>query len=273
MDWKHWLKWRPWKRRVVEAGATTPAVPSDEHAALRELLFADEPLESVVRFVREQEASGGGVSSLWRRLADVAELVARREHSRAVEELRRLMDDEGHDARSCFQFWNFLRQLGEVPSPDVATRVLGLVVEDARHGALDILAAYWDGTARLMDAKGGFRIFTKPAPVMVDHMRRDLRVCEPLVAATRPASSPRAAPPVGSRGRVTVLTPAGLRVRDGEWEELRADALCGPVLQMADALRERLLRGVAAMGPPWEHGVLALPGPGGPDGEGGPLVH
>jgi hypothetical protein len=78
---------------------------------------------------------------------------------------------------------------------------------------------------------------------------------------------------VGPQCRITVLTPAGLRIREGAWEALRADALCGPVLQMADALRERLRREVVAMGAPWEHDVIAGPGPRGPDGDGGPLVH
>lgn len=270
MNWKRWLQWWPWKRRVADVGDAGPAAPPDEYAALRELLFADEPLEGVACFVGQQEALGVGVSSLWRRLADVAELVARGEHPRAIEALHRLMADEGHDARSSFQFWNFLRQLGEVPGPEVAMRVLGLVVEHARHGTSEILAAYWDGTARLLDAKGAFRMFTKPAPAMVDQMRGDLGVCQPLAEATRPASGPRAAPPAGARCRITVLTPAGLRIREGAWEALRSDALCGPVLQMADALRERLMREVAAMGAPWEQGVMTGPEQG---GEGGPLVH
>ena len=249
-----------------------PEVPRDTYAPLRMLLYADESLEHVARFVLQQEALGEVIRPLWRRLADVAAWVAQGHRQRAIEELHRLLEDEGHDARSCFQFWNYLRQLGETPAPAVATRILGVVIEHARQGPPEILSAYWDGSARVMDAKGDFRAFTNPAPPMVDHVRQALSVCRPLVEATNPASGPRPAPPVGARCRITVLTPAGLRAREGEWEALWNDEVSGAVLEMAGALSERLWEAAAEKGL-WSSGGAPWPRRGGQGGEGGPLVH
>jgi hypothetical protein len=272
MNWRSWLRRKPPKPPAEGDVGGKPRAPRDTHAPLRELLFADESLECVARFVLQQEALGAGVGSLWRRLANVAAWVAQEHRERAIEELHRLLEDKGQDARSCFQFWNYLRQLGQPPAPEVAVRVLGFVIEHARRGSPEILSAYWDGSARLLDVRGDFSAFTHPSPVMVAHVRRCLRVCQPLVDATRPANGPRPAPPDGTRCRITVLTPAGLRAREGDWEALWADEVCGPVLEMAEELSQRLMEDAVEKGL-WRSDVAPWPGRGGASGEGGPLVH
>ncbi|NMO16302.1 hypothetical protein HPC49_49405 [Pyxidicoccus fallax] len=272
MRWMNGLRRLLRRRTGRENGALGSAVVWDPHASLREQLFADESLESVARFVLQQEAMGGQVSSDCRRLARVAAWVAREHRALAIEELYRLLEDEGHDARSCFQFWNYLRQLGEAPGPEVAARILGLVIEHSRQGRPEVVCAYWDGTARWLDGRGDFTGFTDPAPFMVDEMRRLLRVCGPLVEATGPLRHPRPPPPSGTRCRLTVLTPAGLRMREGLLEELWGDAVCGPVLEMAGELTERLMKESQSMGL-WRPGMAPWPKRGGPDGGGGSTVH
>jgi hypothetical protein len=271
MGWMDWLKRKPSKPLAPGGEQAMPGGARDIYAPLRELIFADESLEGVARFVLEQEASGTEAKEVWKRLAKVAAQVAQGERRPAIEELYRLLEDEGEDARSCFQFWNYLRQLGEQPGPAVATRVLGLVIEHSRHGGPEILSAYWDGNARLMDASGDFRMFSDPAPFMVAAVRRWLRVCRPLAEGVVPMSGPRPAPPSGSRCRITVLTPGGLRTCEGEWDALWADALCGPVMEMAGALTERLVAVLEDNGT-WRSGVAPLPRSGGL-GAGSSQVH
>ena len=267
-----WLKRKlsKWHRREDREEAPVAAV--DEHAPRRALIFADESLESVARFVLQQEALGARVGPVWQRLAAVAAGVAQGHRARAIEELYRLLEDAGDDARSCFQFWNYLRQLGDAPGPEVAVRILGLVIEHSRHGRPELVSAYWDGTARWLDVMGDFQGFTNPAPSMVAEMQRFLRVCLPLVEATGPSSGPRPPPPTGARCRITVLTPAGLRMREGLWEELWDDEVCGPVLEMVGELTERLMRESQSMGL-WRQGMSPWPRRGGPDGGGSSSVH
>lgn len=272
MSWKDWLRRKPRKQAGREDSGAVPGAPGDEYGPLRELIFADESLEAVARFVLEQEAQGEEVRPTWRRLARVAAWVAQEHRGLAIEELYRILEDERDDARSCFQCWNFLRQLGEVPGPEVARRVLGLVIERSHAGRPELVAAYWDGTARWLDVKGGFRIFTDPDPSMVANIRRRLRVCRPLVEVTDASSGPRPPPPTGPRCRITVLTPAGLRMREGTWAALWDDDVTGPVLEMGGELTERL----TDASPPkelWRPGVGPWPRRSGPEGEGGPSVH
>jgi hypothetical protein len=275
MNWSSWWKrkrQKPQKPLGTEVRQVEPGSPWDSYAPLRELIFADESLERVAGFVAQQERSGQKVRPLWKRLARVADWVARGQRSLAVEELHCLLEDEGEDARSYFQFWHYLRQLGELPGPAIATRILGLVIEHSRQGRPELLSAYWDGTARWLDAKGGFQGFTNPDAIMVDNIRGCLGVCEPLVEATSPSTGPRPAPPVGARCRITVLTPAGLRSREGTWEALWDDAVCGPVLDVAGALSERLLEDLEGKGL-GTTGVAPWPRRGGQGGDGGSLVH
>ncbi|MFP2908497.1 hypothetical protein ACLESD_26275 [Pyxidicoccus sp. 3LFB2] len=269
MSWRKWLKRKPPKRRVGEDRKPESGLPAEAYAPLRELIFADESLEQVAGFVAQQVRAGEDVRPLWKRLAQVAAWVSKGQRPLAVEELRRLLEDEGEDARSFFQFWNYLRQLGEVPGPAVATRILGLVVEYSREGRPAFLAAYWDGTARLLEANGEFQGFTNPDALMVDNVREFLAVCGPLVEATRPSPGPRPAPPVGERCLITVLTPAGLRSREGTWAALWDDAVSGPVLDMAAELRQRLLE--YALGPA-AGGAAPWPGRRSQGGAGGPPV-
>ncbi|MCY1018422.1 hypothetical protein [Pyxidicoccus sp. MSG2] len=265
-----WLKRKP-SKQLADGAQAGPVAAQDLYAPLRELIFADESLEGVARFVLQEEASGTQARPLWTRLAKVAAQVAQGQRRPAIEELYRLLDDEGEDARSCFQFWNYLRQLDEQPGPAVATRVLGLVIEHARQGGPEILSAYWDGTARMLPASGDFRMYTEPAPFMVAEVRRWLRVCKPLAEGVEPLKGPRPPPPSGSRGRITVLTPGGLRTREAEWDALWEDALCGPVLEMAGALSERLVAVLEQNGT-WRSGVAPWPRRGG-QYAGGSQVH
>jgi hypothetical protein len=270
MGWTDWLKRKP-SKQLADGEQAGVGAAQDIYAPLRELIFADESLEGVARFVLQEEASGKPAKPLWTRLAKVAAQVAQGQQRPAIEELYRLLDDEGEDARSCFQFWNYLRQLGEQPGPAVATRPLGLVIEHARHGGPEILAAYWDGTARMMAAGGDFRMYTEPAPFMVADVRRWLRVCRPLAETVEPLKGPRPPPPSGSRVRITVLTPGGLRTREGAWDALWEDGVCGPVMEMAGALTERLVAVLEQNGT-WQSGVAPWPRQGGRSA-GGSQVH
>ncbi len=263
----------PFKRQASSKHLTAgtqrgPGEPRDVHADLRELIFADEPLERVATYAAEQDTDA---ESSWKRLAEVAALVREDHAALAIPALYRILEDAGDDSRDVFQVWNYLRQLGEVPAPEVARRILGLVIERSLQDSQEILAAYWDGKARHLNARKDYHLFESPAPFMVAAIRRFLRTSRPLVETTLPSSAPRAAPPSGGRCRISVLTPAGLHVCEDTWDALWSSDVGGPILGEAGWMTHRLIQAARSTGL-WKREVAPWPTREGQDG-GPPRVH
>lgn len=229
----------PKPRQPLNGRRPSPGGPVDVYSDLRELLFADEPLEGAAAWAAQQ---GPEAQAVWQCLAEVAARLQRGQTAQAIAELYRLLEDERADARNCFQAWRYLRQLGEAPSPEVARRVLGIVIEHSLRGGPEFLAAYWDGSARLLDAAEDFYGFVAPAPFMVAAVRRFLRTGRPLVDATPALSTPRAAPPSGARCRISVLTPAGRHECEDTWDRLWNAEVSGWILDAAGGLSSELRR-------------------------------
>lgn len=234
VGWLRWLRTLEWPWKQQAAGA----VKQDLLAELRALLFADEGLESVARYAVGRSRRKANDS--WDFFARAAEQ-ARGGHPReARKQLRSLLELAGLDARSRLLAWHCLRQLGETPSREEAGRVLGIIIEGESRQGPDILAAYADGTARLLPPGGDYLMSEKPSAAQLLDIRRFLRTGQPLVHARRPLRGPRSAPPSGTRCRISVLTPAGHHVQEGEREALKQERRTGPILHAAETISRAL---------------------------------
>jgi hypothetical protein len=137
--------------------------------------------------------------------------------------------------------WSALRQLGEAPSEADGQRVLGVVVEVPQPRGLDTLAAYADGRARYFNQAGGAVIWEEPdrpeGELARDVVNRGQQAIElvPAVAKRTPSG--------GAIVRVTLLTPGGLHVKEGSFDELGA----GPLSPTVDAAT-RLLQALVEAG-------------------------
>ena len=81
---------------------------------------------------------------------------------------------EGIESRQTLLAWTFLRANGVTPAVDIASKVLGVVVELPIDSSHDVLAAYADGSARYLNHGG-------PAIVIEDAGMTD---AGKLIAAT-----------------------------------------------------------------------------------------
>jgi hypothetical protein len=267
VGWLQWLRtlrwtWWPWASR------STKQDPLEE---LRRLLFADEALESVGGYAAARPR--GRADDSWSFFARASERVCEGRPRLARQELHGLLELEGLDARSRLLAWHCLRQLGEAPSREEAGRVLGIIVESDSPQGPEILAAYADGTARLLPPGGAFLMFERPSPRQHRVILGFLRTGRSLVQARRPLRGPRPAPPSGTWCRVSVLTPAGHRLQVGERLALLRDRRVGPILSEAESLARGLNAELELAAGGWEEETASGTLDGEDTGTGGPVIH
>ncbi|MCP3144187.1 hypothetical protein [Pyxidicoccus xibeiensis] len=233
------MGWPRWFQKRLKQRASPRPVEEDPLAELREMLFADESLESAARFA----ASRGeltGKNAAWGFFARAADRL--REHHRegAIRELQEMLVQHGDDSRFRLLAWHCLRWLGQHPDRQESARILGIIIECEQWQRPDILAVYADGTARLLCPRRGFFGFEEPSSEVKEVAQWFVQTGQALVATQPPLQGPRPAPPSGAEFRVSVLTPAGPRIQQGTWDALRSEARTAPILQAAVAVRLRL---------------------------------
>ncbi|HEY0172559.1 MAG TPA: hypothetical protein VGB98_16170 [Pyrinomonadaceae bacterium] len=210
---------------------------------LRNILYCDEPLDEILdRFVDEDDPVHGAVAHLRakdyaRALATLRGLKGHGESSsywlalaaayRGQGKLEEARDAARHlasdtESRVLAQAWTVLRELGEAPPPQKADEVLGVVVEMGYDQGVAIIAGYADGRARFFGSTGaGYIGEGLPEPVQ-KAARALTQEAAPVVRKLNPGA--RRGYPTRDRVRITVLTPAGLRVADEESRRLEESA-------------------------------------------------
>jgi len=147
--------------------------------------------------------------------------------------LRRLADGWSDESRVRALAFNRLREMGAKVAPKI---LLGVIVEVPLRQGLDVLAAYADGRVRYLNQTGRVSIF-EGGPVIVETLARELVVTAlPLVQRIGPWDGARPPAPRAGRVRMTLLVSDGLYFGEGPYEDLRLDALGGPVLGKATEL-------------------------------------
>jgi hypothetical protein len=91
-----------------------------------DVLFGDEPLEKAATYAEKSSSA-----SPWSYFASAQQTLKQGEKSRAIDELRKILEIKGLESRVYLQAWHCLRMLGEFPPAEVATKIQGVVVEVA----------------------------------------------------------------------------------------------------------------------------------------------
>ncbi|HVF41487.1 MAG TPA: hypothetical protein VM936_00655 [Pyrinomonadaceae bacterium] len=216
-------------------------------AALKNLLFADEPIE---KFLGHAKLDGNVANEEpWRSFALHVAHAKEGKVEEAKKDLRRVLALPDAETRILLSAWAALRALGERPPRDVADKVHGVVCELHNEAGVGTLAAYADGRARWLGGQGAGSIWEAPGSdkEVDDLIASLLKTVEPLVKRA-PAAEARAPTEVETEHfRVSILTPGGIHVIDIYGPDIDGKAShLAPTLvasvRLLDALTERVNR-------------------------------
>jgi hypothetical protein len=202
---------------------------------IRETLFGDMPLDQwPPKAVAPNE-------SPWGLFVSARQHLAVGNQTDALATWRQIVETPNLEPRFYLQAWHFLRQHGQMPPPDVAKRLLGVVVEVGMPKGLDLLAAYPDHSARYYNYSGSGVVWEHPDTSLdaaIDHL---LNASRQIVARIGPWEGARPAPPQHGSARLSFLPPSGLHFGQGPMEALSRDPMAGRVLQSATVLMQTLI--------------------------------
>lgn len=204
---------------------------------IRDELFGDHPLEYWGSHNIEAEP--------WSLFATARSQVAAGQLGDAVQTLQSVITLPNLESRHYLQAWHCLRNLGVIPSADIATEILGVVVEVGLEAGVDLVAAYADGAARYFNAQGGGIIWeaqnSKNHPVIAQDIHVLLQIAAAVIQYIGPLEGPRPHPPTNGYARINLLTPIGLHCGEGPYDVLAADELGRPLISSAFKLMTDLI--------------------------------
>jgi hypothetical protein len=204
--------------------------------SLRELLFGDIP-------TREWSAASATTQQQepWRWFEQAHVAVRQGEPERAQGPLRQVLATTALESRQYLQAWQALRELGIQPTAAEAKQVLGVVVEVALPGGLDVLAAYADGSARYLNHSGKVIVWEGASDTVAALVHELLTAGQQVADRIGPWEGARPPRPTGDAARINLLTPSGLHFGEAPFGVLWNDALAHPVLAAAQALMIALM--------------------------------
>lgn len=203
--------------------------------------MSTDPLEKVATYAESPQED-----SPWAYFAAAQQALSQGDTNNAIRELRTVVGTEGLESRIHLQAWHCLRTLGEVPPPDVAREIRGVVVEGGLKGGADVVAAYADRSARYYLAVGGGVMLDKPDVEVTQLVDNLLAAGQVVVDNTDPwDGAPPPAPPKGIV-LINMLTFGGVHARQDEFARMESHPLDGPVLRAATALMIALGAKIAA---------------------------
>lgn len=211
-----------------------PSAP--EPSPIHGFLFGDVP---VLEWPRPESASRN--VRPWLLFATAQEAYQRGESAAAVTALREVLATPDLESRQYLQAWHFLRALGVVPAADEGKRVLGVVLEVAMHGGLDVVAAYADNSARYINYSGKVIVWEAGTDLPGGFIQALLTAAQPVAAAIGPWLEARRQPPSAGDVRINLLTASGLHFGEGSFDVLFQDPMGGPVLAAGQALMQALM--------------------------------
>ena len=219
-----------------------PSVP--EPSPIHDFLFGDVP---VLQWPRPESASRN--VRPWSLFATAQEAFQRDDSATAVTALQDVLATPELDSRHYLQAWHFLRSLGIAPAAQEGKQVLGVVLEVAVHGGLDVVAAYADNSARYINYSGKVIVWEVGTDLPGGPIQALLATAQPVAAAIGPWLEARRQPPTAGGVRINILTPSGLHFGEGAFDVLFQDPMGGPVLVGGQELMRALIDFQAADSP------------------------
>ncbi|UYZ62547.1 hypothetical protein [Hymenobacter weizhouensis] len=119
--------------------------------------------------------------------------------------------------------------------------MLGVVVEVALPGGLDVVAAYADGSARYLNHSGKVIVWERPDRTLDRLVGELLAAGKAVTDAIGTWEGQRPSKPLGDTARINFLTPSGLHFGEAPMGLLWGDALAQPVLAAAQDLMVALM--------------------------------
>ena len=212
-----------------------PAPQSD--LFISDLLFADESLEKVAAYAKKSNDA-----LPWLHFAIAEQMLKQGKKSKAIDELKRILEIRDLETRIYLQTWYCLRILGEFPSKEVSTQIQGIVVEVTLDRGLDILAAYAAHSARYFNFSGASIIWNAPDSE-IENLIDDLLVAgQKIVDQIGVWEKPRLPAPPKDFIRINFLTYGGLYFGQGKFELLAKDPLGGLVVNGGLNLMKLLIK-------------------------------
>lgn len=163
---------------------------------IRETLFGDMALD---QWPRE-----GAVTDIfpWTEFVSARSHLAAKRHNDAIACWHRVLQSPGLEPRQYLQAWHFLRLQGQLPLPEMALQIFGVVVEVGMQGGIDLLAAYSDHSARYYNYSGAGVVWEHPDPSLDSEIDQLLDASRQVVERIGPWEKPRPAPPPRDQARV-----------------------------------------------------------------------
>ena len=202
---------------------------------IRDTLFGDLP---ITQWPSETASSE---SEPWRSFAQARAHLSSGHTHEAVTTLQRILAMPELEPRHYLQAWHFLRENDIQPDISVAKEVLGVVVEVALSGGLDLVAAYADGSARYYNHSGSGVVWEFPDDSLDQQIEDLLKAGQAVVDQIGVWEKPRPAAPLAGEVRINMLTPSGLHFGQAPTEALAADPLGGGVISAAIKLMQSLI--------------------------------
>jgi len=170
--------------------------------ASRDSLFGEMPLEGVI---------GESIESPCHQLfADAGRSIAAGDNQRAQNILHAIALMPGIESRYQVQAWYLYRLLGGRPLPELAKRVLGVIVEVGIDKGDDLLAVYADRTAHYHNHAGTAVVWKRPNESLDGLIDSVLQTAVTVVERIGPWQGMRRPPPRQDYMRLNILTPSGL---------------------------------------------------------------
>jgi len=163
-----------------------------------ELQQARDLLETVSEGSHDQLSYRWALSALRQKLGD---------RTAALTSLHKLLATPDLGSRETLRVWKLIRDHGETPPPDLAKRVLGVVVESGLGPVVLAVASYADGQPRFFTSTGGGVIGETWADVERQKAQEIVRLAQGLIDGMAPTED-RELPKPG-RVRFILLTPSG----------------------------------------------------------------
>jgi hypothetical protein len=202
---------------------------------IRDTLFGDRPLDAW-----PSSDQGASESEPWSSFVKARDSVAAGRPSDAVAIWRSISEMRDLESRHYAQAWHFLRAQGVEPPPEIAKRLLGVVLEVPMHGGLDLLAAYSEHTARYYNYSGAGIVWEHPNDSLDGLIDALLESGRRILPAISPWKENRPTAPPAGRVRINLLAPSGLHFGEGSFQALAADPIAKLIMDVATVLMFKL---------------------------------
>ncbi|HEU4835163.1 MAG TPA: hypothetical protein VFS90_12130 [Pyrinomonadaceae bacterium] len=219
----------------------TPDKSAAFHAEVKDLLFADQPLEEVLKHVenRPPEGVANDPFSLWASSLAASQKGQLEEAKKYLKQVLTLPDTE---SRVRLWTWKALRGLGERPSPKVAAEVQGVICELHNEAGVGTIAAYADGRARWIGGQGALTAWEAPGTdaELNNRILEFLKSAEPLIRAAPATEKHKTPEPEAEHFRVSILTYGGIHTVEVFGPEIYEGHRMAPILMASVKLLDTL---------------------------------